>query len=140
VSAPLPADLSLFLSSVLVHCLGIRMVWWVHDAGGDAGLPARLRRLVIFADSPTLRILRRSDHLHRADVQALVVFDGDQFENAWGPERVSGSLARWAWRQDAAEVAYYSESNWAQGGRESGIVVRTRKKAVLVWRSQARQS
>lgn len=135
VTTPVPAEISRFVSRVLVHCLDIRMVWWSGDAHAAADPLPRLDRLVIFADTPTLHILRKSDRLHRADVQALVVFDGDQFQDAWGPDRTPGSLARWAWRQDEPDVAYYSEAKWAQGDRTAGIVVRVRKKALLVWRS-----
>ena len=135
VTMPVPAELSRFVSSVLVHCLDIRTVWWSGDVHTAADLLPRLHRLVIFADPPTLAILRKSDRLHRADVQALVVFDGDQFQDAWGPDRAAGSLARWAWRQDEPDVAYYSEAKWAHGDRAAGIVVRIRRKALLVWRS-----
>ena len=130
----LPAELSRFVSSVLIHCLDIRAVWSIGYADAVPQLQARLHELVIFANALTLQRLRKSDHLHRADVQALVVIDGEQFENAWGAERISGSLARWAWRQDGPALAYYNESKWAQGG-EAGVVVRIRRKAVLVWRS-----
>ena len=132
VTTPAPAELSRFVSSVLAHCLDIRAVWWT---GTAADLPPRPDRLVIFADTATLAILRKSDRLHRADVQALVVFDGDRFQDAWGPDRAAGSLARWAWRQDEPDVAYYSEAKWAHGDRAAGIVVRIRRKALLVWRS-----
>jgi hypothetical protein len=127
-----PAELSRIVSSMLAHCLDIRAVWWSPAA---AELLPRHDRLVIFADTPTLAILRKSDRLHRADVQALVVFDGDQFHDAWGPDRTPGSLARWAWRQDEPDVAYYSEAKWADGNRAAGVVVRIRRKALLIWRS-----
>lgn len=135
VTTPVPAELSRFVSSVLVHCPDIRAVWWSGDAHTAADPLPRLHRLVILADTPTLNVLRNSERLHRADVQALVVFDGDQFQDAWGPERAAGSLARWAWRQDEPDVAYYSEAKWAHGNRAAGIVARIRRKAFLVWRS-----
>lgn len=135
VTTPVPAELSRFVSSVLVHCPDIRAVWWSGDSDTAADLLPRLHRLVILADTPTLEILRKSERLHRADVQALVVFDGNQFQDAWGPDRAAGSLARWAWRQDEPHVAYYSEAKWAHGNRAAGVVVRIRRKAVLVWRS-----
>jgi hypothetical protein len=136
VTTVLPAHLSRFLSSLLMHCLDIRAVWSVGYAQAVPLPPARRHELLIFANGLTLRRLRGSDHLHRPDVRALVVFDGEQFESAWGPEPICGSLARWAWRQEGPELAYYSESRWAPAG-EPGLVVRVRKKALLVWRSLA---
>jgi hypothetical protein len=125
-----PAELSAFVSSILARCLDIRAVWSVGHGELPPEAPASFA-LLAFADTRTLHRLRNSDYLHRADVELLVVFDGNQFENAWGPYKLSGSLARWAWRQVTDELAYYDESKWAQ--REGGSVVRVRKKAVLIW-------
>ena len=126
-----PAGLSAFLSRVLVSCLEIRAVWSSADAGSL--LAAASHQLIVFADRPTLLSLRRSERLHRADVELLVVFDGDQFENAWGPQRLSGSLSRWAWRQVSDELAYFDESKWANPEADAGTVVRVRRQAVLIW-------
>jgi hypothetical protein len=127
------AELSQFLARVLLHCLDIRAVWSVGHA--EVGVKARrdLHELLVFANAQTLHILRRTDHLHRADVQVLVVFDGEQFESAWGACRLSGSLARWAWRQVAPDVAYYDESKWASRADEANALVRVRRKALLIW-------
>lgn len=126
-----PAGLSAFLSRVLVSCLEIRAVWSSADAASR--LAAASHQLIVFADRPTLLNLRRSGELHRADVEVLVVFDGDQFENAWGPQRLSGSLSRWAWRQVDDDVAYFDESKWAPSEGDAGAVVRVRRQAVLIW-------
>jgi len=126
-----PAGLSQFLSRVLVSCLEIRAVWSSADAGSC--LTAASHQLIVFADKPTLLSLRRSDQLHRADVELLVVFDGDQFENAWGAPRLSGSLSRWAWRQVNDELAYFDQSKWSFSEGDAGAVVRVRRQAVLIW-------
>jgi len=130
-----PAELSAFLSRVLVSCIDIRAVWSSGEAGSR--FPAASHQLIVFADRQTLLSLRKCGELHRADVELLVVFDGDQFENAWGPQRLSGSLSRWAWRQVSDELAYYDESKWAQPRGDPGAVVRVRREAVLIWSSLA---
>ena len=127
-------ELSAFVSHVLLHSLEIRAVWSVGHADA-AAVPGRCE-LLVFADRPTLHRLRKSARPHRPDIDLLVVVDGDQFENAWGEHRVSGSLARWAWRQVSPELAYYDESKWAKRGGEGGSVVRVRRKAVLIWQAQ----
>jgi hypothetical protein len=130
-----PAELSAFVSRVLARCLDIRAVWSVGHADRALSSPDSACGLLVFADRPTLQRLRKSDYLHRADVELLVVFDGNQFENAWGQQRLSGSLARWAWRPVTDELAYYDESRWADH-EAAGGVVRVRRKAVLIWRPQ----
>ena len=90
--------------------------------------------LLAFADPGTLERLRKSTDLHRADVDVLIVIDGDRFENAWGQRRLSGSLVRWSWRHVRPAEAYYNESRWAD--QNDGGVVRIRRKAILVWQSR----
>ena len=126
-----PAELSAFLSRGLVSCLEIRAVWSSADAGSR--LAAASYQLIVFADKPTLLSLRRRGELHRADVELLVVFDGDRFENAWGPQRLAGSLSRWSWRQVSDELAYFDESKWSLSEPDTGTVVRVRREAVLIW-------
>jgi hypothetical protein len=127
-------DLAVFLSRLVERCPGIRAIWLLGNCDGEA--QASGGELLAFADLATLERLRAAEDLHRADVQFLVVVDDDRFENAWGPCRLSGSLARWAWRQVSPGVAYYDESKWAERHGEAGTVVRVRRKALLVWEPQ----
>ncbi|HEY1289434.1 MAG TPA: hypothetical protein VGF58_13990 [Burkholderiales bacterium] len=129
-------EMSAFISNVLLRGLEIRAVWSVGHADDDADAAPARSELLVFADRPTLQRLRESARPRRADIDLLVVVDGDQFENAWGERRVSGSLARWAWRQVSPELAYYDESKWAEREGESGAVVRVRRKAILVWQAR----
>ena len=81
----------------------------------------------------TLAHLRKREDLHCTEISLLVVVDGDRFENAWGPSCLSGSLARWAWRQVSAHEAYYDEARWVAPDGDGGNVVRVRGKALLLW-------
>jgi hypothetical protein len=129
-----PACAMPFLSSVLVSCLEIRSVWFV-DLSPDASRPdADWHQLLAFADATTLSHLRKLEDLHRTDVEFLVVTDGDAFESAWGPRKLSGSLARWGWRQVSPVEAYYDCSCWTERSG-AGQIVRVRRKALLAWPS-----
>jgi len=61
----------------------------------------------------------------------LLNFTDPKYENAWGVQKLSGSLARWAWRETSANEAYYDVSHWA----DAGAVIRVRRKALLIWRA-----
>lgn len=123
------SEVSDFLSRVLVRCLDIRAAWVLESpAAGPAATS-----VLVFADKPTLQRLRRCDDLHDVRIEILVVTDGDAYENAWGKTKVSGSLARSAWRQATPEVAYFDESRWAGEDGRAGDVVRMRRKAILLW-------
>jgi hypothetical protein len=130
------AELSAYLPRIVARSLDVRAVWSIGHAEPAVVAVDPAWHLLVFADTPTLQRLRNSDHLHRPDVELLVVVDGDRFENAWGRQRLSGSLARWAWRQVSEDVAYYDESRWSVPGAVNGTVVRVRRRASLVWRAE----
>jgi hypothetical protein len=127
-----------FLPRLQLHCLDIRAIWSVGHGPGEDDAPAACE-LLAFADPSTLQRLRKCDNLHGHGIELFVVTDGDLFENAWGPRRISGSLARWAWREVTPQLAYYDESRWAARSEEGGVV-RVRKSALLVWRSVAAEA
>lgn len=123
------------LEGLLASFLDIRAVWRIGlDPDSAEAAPARLT-LLVFADAPTLQRLHKYKEPRLAGMELLVVTDGDVFESAWGSRRLSGSLARCAWRQHTVSEAFYDESRWAPDAA-AGAVMRVRKKAVLVWRSR----
>lgn len=128
-----PVELPQFVSDLLLGSLDIRSVWSLDHRPGEAPLPRATRQLLAFADPMTLRHLRQREDLHRTAVSLLVVVDGDRFESAWGPSCLSGSLARWAWRQVSPHEAYYDEARWVAPDGDGGNVVRVRRKALLLW-------
>jgi hypothetical protein len=114
-------ELATFAARLAGFCLDTRSVWWVEHG------------VLVFADQRTLEHLRKCEDLRRADIDVLVVTDGDRFENVWGPRKLSGSLGRWAWQQVSKDEAYYDESCWADRHGGAGRVVRVRRKARLLW-------
>jgi hypothetical protein len=127
-----PAQWTALLPRILLCCPDIQAVWSVgHEHSQGTAQPGQ--QLLVFADRITLHTLRKADSLHCTDLQLLVVFDGDQFENAWGPHRVCGSLVRWAWHAEAYDVAYYDESIWVHPEGDGRTVARVRRKAFLIW-------
>ena len=133
--APVSAELGLFLARLLARCLDVRSLWSLDDGPGETTPAQPPYQFLVFADARTLHELQLARELHRPDIDLLVVTDGDAFETAWGPRRLSGSLARWAWRRASAEEAYYDESRWERGAEATGGVVRQRRRAVRVWES-----
>jgi hypothetical protein len=130
--------ISLLVSQLTDRYPAMRSIWMIGSrADGDA-LDSQGPfdwDLVVFADAPTLRSLRKATDLHRADVLLRVVTDGDRFEVPWGKVHLSGSLFQWDWRQASEQEAYYSEARWTLP-MEAGNVERTRRRAACVWRSE----
>ena len=129
VSAAATPPLSALASRLLSSCLDISALWSIGHSPQEP-FPLRTgKTLLAFADAATLERLRRATDLHSAESQLFVVIDGDLFESAWGTQRLSGSLGRWAWRASSEYEAYYEEARWAEGGR----VMRVRRKALRLW-------
>src|SRR5919206_1766813 len=126
-----PTDVSTLVARVLADCLDIRSIWSIGHDPDEACPRVGSAELLAFADRATLARLRRSADLHSETIALLVVVDGDLFENAWGVQKLSGSLARWAWRETSASEAYYDVSHWG----DAGSVIRVRRKALLIWRA-----
>ena len=122
-----------FIHRVLATCPDMGPVWSVGHAPGEPSADFAQCRLLGFANASTLSRLRASKHLHRADIEFLVVVDGDRFASAWGPRDSCGSLAQCAWRQTGPNEAHYDESRWAQRSASDRVVVRVRRKAFLLW-------
>jgi hypothetical protein len=129
----------LFLSQLAGRYPAVRSIWAIGDRA-DGGVPDLQSSfdwdLVVFADKPTLRGLRKATDLHRADMLLRVVVDGDRFEVAWGKLHLSGSLFQWDWREATEREAYYSEARWTQP-EGTGAVERVRRRAVCLWRSES---
>jgi len=122
-----------FIHRVLVTCPDMGPVWSLGHAPGEPWAHFGKWCLLGFGDASTLKRLRASKHLHRADIEFLVAVDGDRFASAWGPSDSCGSLAQCGWRQTAANEAHYDESRWAQRDASDRAVVRVRRKAFLIW-------
>ena len=89
-------DISAFVSSVLASCLDIRSVWSTDHCPDQSRLTPARHELLAFADAATLERLRRCEYLHRADIEFLVVVDGDLFESrARGPASRSRNHPDW---------------------------------------------
>lgn len=130
-----PPHLTALVSSLTCVCLDLRSVWSIdHEPHDGWGSRSGSWRLLAFGDPGALRRLRSSDDLKTPGIELLVVVDGDRYATAWGSSAASGSLARAAWRLTSPEEAYYDESRWVFGGAD-GTVVRTRRKAMLVWQA-----
>lgn len=129
------SELDNFISRVLASSLDIRSLWSLDHSPEEPCLTTPPYQLLAFADLATLQALRRATDLHHEELNFLVVIDGDRFESAWGECKVSGSLARWAWRYVSPDEAYYDEARWDSRTGHAGGVVRLRRKALLVWKS-----
>ena len=121
-----------FLNRLCSECEGISSIWLVGSRANGTFRDDSDWDYIVFADQSFLEYLKGREDLHVQNVDFLVVFDGNKFQNAWGLKEKTGSLSSWQWRQTTGERAEYMEAKW-EGDDENGDVVCTNKNAIRVW-------
>ena len=126
-------ELGGYLDQLALTAPGVREIWLIGSRANGTARADSDWDLVVFGDARTLQQLREAVHLHRADVDCLVVADEGSFQSAWGTKSKGGSLSGWKWRPHAdGKRAIYSESKWHDA--EDGAGVRTADRlALLKW-------
>jgi hypothetical protein len=126
---PGPSGLSELVAAVLAESIDIRSLWSLDHDAADTRIASAPLTLLVFASEATLQRLKRRPWRRDAITALLVVTDGDFFQAACG-SGISGSLARWCWRQSSPGEAFYDQTRW---NSDEGGVVRVRRKALLLW-------
>src|SRR5438046_873700 len=127
------AHITSFVLSVVHTCNDFQSVWLIGSRANGTAHSSSDWDLIGFGSEKGLACLRQRSELHRADVDFLVVTDGNAFENAWGEREKTGSLAHWEWNEASTAEAEYTEAEWV-GGETNGSVVCNRRLAVCLWR------
>lgn len=110
----------------------IREIWLFGSRAKGGSSPDADWNLFVFADGETFRQLGRNRRFRRADVQLLVVLDGDEFQEPWGDNPKRGYLSEWEWVKISDREAQYCGIKWAQeekGGQTAIELCR----AIRVW-------
>lgn len=88
-------------------------VWLVGSRASEYNRPDSDWDFIIFGDRPLLDRLRTQQD--PGDIDALVVFDGDNFECPWPRQSdgatKSGSLSKWQWQQESPDRCVYRATN-----------------------------
>ncbi len=74
---------------------------------------------MIFADKKTLDSLKQSRSLKLKNVDVLVVYDKNKFEDPWSHKK--GSLDNWKWKQLTKNKAKYWGIKWVSEGFSDGM-------------------
>jgi hypothetical protein len=91
---------------------GIREVWRLAHPVKTHARRAPRWALLVFADEGTFEELRSDFRFRRADVELLVVRDGDEFQEPWGENPERGYLSEWEWVKTSDREAQYHGTRW----------------------------
>ena len=123
----LRSELNDYLDQLVAAASGVREIWLFGSRANGAGRESSDWDLLVIGCSLTLSQLQSATHLHKDDVDCLVVGDDQKFESAWGEKSKSGSLLTWEWKfQSDRKSATYCESKWHETEDDPGVRRRTR--------------
>ena len=112
-----------FVSEITQAHSGIREIWLLGSRAKGQARPDSDWNLFVFADEETLRQLGGNVRFKRADVQLLVVRDGDEFREPWGDNPKHGYLSEWEWVKTSDREAQYFGTKWCQEEKGGQTVI-----------------
>lgn len=124
--------LDTYVASIAASATGCREIWLIGSRANGAERPDSDWDLLVFGDEASIAQLRAAQHLHREDVDCLVMADDTNFESAWGDKLKSGSLSKWEWHRTDETSATYTEVKWHEAEGSTGFRCQ-RRRALLIW-------
>ena len=121
-----------FLSKVTRAYPRMREIWLLASPVKGRRRHGSAWKLLAFADEDTFQQLRRDSRFRRADVELLVVRDGDEFREPWGDNSEPGYLSEWQWVKTSEREAQYYGTKWVQDEKLGRAIVELCK-ASLLW-------
>ncbi|MES2365219.1 MAG: nucleotidyltransferase domain-containing protein [Pseudomonadota bacterium] len=125
------AEICSLLVQVKAAYSSIESVWLIGSRANGSASETSDWDFIVFANRETLEHLRSTVEFHRANVDFLVVVNGEDFENAWGEKDKTGALSAWEWKLVTDAHAEYTETKWVET-EENAKVVLQRRKAIRV--------
>ena len=125
-------DLAAFVASVAKSAPEIRSIWLVGSRGNGTARPDSDWDLIAFGAEETFQNLQAALHLHRKDVDFLIVTSGTRFRAAWGASGKAGDLIEWEWSEVSENLATYTETKWIEREDGSGWLSKQRR-GTRVW-------
>lgn len=117
-------------------CADVSEIWLYGSRANGTARAGSDWDLLVFGRDGAYECLAAASHLHREDVDCLVMRDADEFSNAWGKKPKSGSLSGWEWMQVSGTAAQYTEVK-PRGSGDNFNMVLTVRAAKLVWPREA---
>ena len=117
-------------------CADVSAIWLFGSRANGTARVGSDWDLLVFGGESAHECLAAASHLHRADVDCLVMRGADEFSNAWGAKPKSGSLSGWEWKQVSEIAARYTEVK-PRGRGDNFNMVLTPREAQLIWSREA---
>lgn len=105
------------IEGVLLVCPQINEIWLIGSRAADTATEESDWDFLVFADSACMDKLAQHTGLSLPNVDFLVLYDGDHFEEPWGDDPKKKSLSDFKWNKIADDKASYTQRKFV---RDSG--------------------
>lgn len=126
----LSPDISEFVLSIVDSTPGIDSIWLIGSRVNGTAKPESDWDFIVFGTYETLEHLKSAIHLHRHDVDFLIVNSGTRFQAGWGTK--AGDLVEWEWSQISQDRSTYTETKWIDREDGAGWTSRQRQ-GIRIW-------
>ena len=120
----------MYIAELTAAYPGISSVWLFGSRANGTDRANSDWDLLVFANQSVLSQLRADTKFHKESVDLLVVYDGNNFENAWGSRKKTGDLKAWLWHSINETHATYDGTKGQvneAGEEEFNVIVRTER-------------
>jgi len=108
----LSEELGAYLDGLRAAFPAIEEVWLIGSRANHTAHAGSDWDFIAFADQAACDEIEVDAQWHRADVDLLVVVDGNEFKRPWGNPQ-AGTLEAWAWKRAGPTAATYIGSTWS---------------------------
>lgn len=111
-----------WLHFLMEQCPTIEEVWLIGSRANNSATAESDWDFIAFGSAETVPYLRSRKDLYQEDVDLLIVYDGNQFQEPWGQPSKTGSLSKWGWRVVVDGQAIYDAVKWREAEDGAGFV------------------
>ena len=129
------SDIEAYVQRLVSAYPEITLIWLIGSRANNKAREDSDWDFFVFANQQVLADLGNNLEFHRSDIDLLVIYNGDDFQEPWGEKPKHGSLTEWKWRKVSTGFAQYKgtkgKDGWVFG---DDTVTETRiENAIKVW-------
>jgi hypothetical protein len=129
-SLHMDGETTAFLARLAQEAPGITSIWLLGSRANRTATASSDWDFIAFGTEPTLAFLQEATHLHRPEIDFLVVTNGEDFHAAWGERDKTGSLTEWQWSWHSEIAAEYMQAKQRKDGSGADV---SQAASVRVW-------
>jgi len=142
----LARDIRDYLERLVEKHACVSAIWLIGSRANGCSHAQSDWDFLVFGDDSTLQSMRCDPSLKRDNIDLLVVYDGNSFEEPWGENPKGGNLTKWQWSEVSENEAKYMQTKWVKNEENTkrfgvkhnmafGDMIESQVKGILIWKN-----